>query len=116
MKLQIGETMSTSVSLQLADRTLVFPRGIVEDVLVKVDKFIFPGDFIVLDMEEDTDVPIILGRPFLATGWTIIDVQKWELTMRVQDQEVTFNIFKAMNFPDDEKKEECFILPIPFIC
>ena len=104
--------MPTSVSLQLADRTLVFPRGVVEDVLVKVDKFIFPADFIVLDMEEDADVPIILGRPFLATGRTIIDVQKGELTMRVQDQEVTFNVFKAMNFPDDDKKEECFRLDV----
>ena len=75
-KLQIGETMPTSVSLQLADRTLVFPRGVVEDVLVKVDKFIFPADFIVLDMEEDADVPIILERPFLATCRTNIDVQK----------------------------------------
>ena len=59
--------MSTSVSLQLADRTLAFPRGVVEDVLVKVDKLILPADFIILDMEEDKDVPIILGRPFLAT-------------------------------------------------
>ena len=50
-KLQIGEAMPTSVSLQLADRTLAFPRGVVEDVLVKVDKLILPADFIILDME-----------------------------------------------------------------
>ena len=111
-KLQIGEAMPTSVSLQLADRTLVFPIGVVENVLVKVDKFIFPADFIVIDMEEDAEVPIILGRPFLATGRTIIDVKKGELTMRVQDQEVTFNVFKAMNFPDNEKKEEYFRLDV----
>ena len=60
--------MPTSVSLQLADRTLAFPRGVVEDVLVKVDKLILPTYFIILDMEEDKDVPIILGRQFLATG------------------------------------------------
>ena len=58
----------------------------IEDVLVKVDKFIFPTDFIVLDMEEDQDISIILGRPFLATTRTLIDVQKGELTMRVQDE------------------------------
>ncbi|KAF7821267.1 DNA-directed DNA polymerase [Senna tora] len=71
-----------------------------------VDKLILLADFIVLDYEEDKNVPIILGRPFLATGRTIIDVQKGELTMRVQDQEVKFKVFKAMKLP--EETEECF--------
>ncbi|XP_062114284.1 uncharacterized protein LOC133825341 [Humulus lupulus] len=65
-RLGMGEARPTTVTLPLADRSVKHPRGIIEDVLVKVDKFIFPADFIVLDMEEDTDVPIILGRPFLA--------------------------------------------------
>lgn len=95
-KLGLGEAHPTIVTLQLVDGTLDYPRGVVEDVLVKVDKFIFPADFIILDYEEDKDVPIILGRPFLATGRAIIDVQQGELTMKVQDQEVTFNVFKAM--------------------
>ena len=56
------------MSLQLTNRSITYPRGIVKDVLVKVDKFIFPVDFIVMDMEEDHEVPLILGRPFLATG------------------------------------------------
>ena len=56
------------------DRSLKHPRGVIEDVLVKVEKFIFPADFIVLDMEEDTEIPIILGRPFLATGKAMIDM------------------------------------------
>ncbi|XP_017250868.2 uncharacterized protein LOC108221505 [Daucus carota subsp. sativus] len=86
VKLGVGEVKPTSVRLQLADRSLAYPRGVVEDVLVKVDKFIFPADFIVLDMEEDADIPLLLGRPFLATGRTLIDVQKGELTMRVQDE------------------------------
>ena len=63
------------MSLQLADRSITYPRAIVEDVLVKVDKFIFPVDFIILDMEEDHEVPLILERPFLATGRAMIDVQ-----------------------------------------
>ena len=54
----------------------------IEDVLVKVDKFIFLIDFIVLDMEEDKEMPIILGRPFLATGRAMTDVQKGELKLR----------------------------------
>ena len=55
----------------------------IEDVFVKVDKFIFPVDFIVLDMEEDKEIPIILGRPFLATSRAMIDVQQGELKLRV---------------------------------
>ena len=73
----------TTISLQLADRSIKYPCGIIEDVLVKVDKFIFPADFVVLDMEEDQEVPLILGRPFLAMGRALIDVQKGELTLRV---------------------------------
>ncbi|KAH9780391.1 hypothetical protein KPL71_008059 [Citrus sinensis] len=69
-------TRPTTVTLELADRSHAYPEGKIEDVLVKVDKFIFPVDFIVLDFEADKEVPIILGRPFLATGKTLIDVQK----------------------------------------
>ena len=72
-----------------------------EDVLVKVDKFIFPADFIVLDMDENKEMPIILGRPYLTTGRALIDVQKGELKLRVQDDEVTFNVFKAMRHPTE---------------
>ena len=67
-RLGLGEARLTTVTLQLAYRSLKHPRGVIEDVLVKVDKFIFPVDFIVLDMEEDKEIAIILGRPFLATG------------------------------------------------
>ncbi|XP_063946059.1 uncharacterized protein LOC135151507 [Daucus carota subsp. sativus] len=77
-KLGIGEVRPTTVTLQLADRSLAHPEGKIEDVLVKVDKFIFPADFIVLDYEADREVPIILGRPFLATGRTLIDMCKTE--------------------------------------
>lgn len=82
-RLQLGEEKPTTVILQLADRSLAHPRGVIKDVLVKIDKFIFPVDFIVLDMEKDTNVPIILGRPFLATGQALINVQKGELKLRV---------------------------------
>ena len=82
-RLGLGEACPTTVTLQLADMSLKHPRGVIEDVLVKVDKFIFPTDFIVLDMEEDKEIPIILGRPFLVTGRPLIDVQRGELKLRV---------------------------------
>ena len=71
----------------------------IEDVLVKVDKFIFPTDFIMMDMEEDKEIPIILGRPFLATGRAMIDVQRGELKLTVQNDEVKFNVFEAVRHP-----------------
>ncbi|XP_075492553.1 uncharacterized protein LOC142530615 [Primulina tabacum] len=95
-ELELGEVKPTTITLQLADRSLTYPRGIVEDVLVKVDKFIFPADFVILDMEEDQDAPLIFGRPFLATGRALIDVRKGELTLRVGGEEVIFNIYQAM--------------------
>ncbi|OIT04712.1 hypothetical protein A4A49_65136, partial [Nicotiana attenuata] len=67
-KLELGEMKDTGVSLQLADQSTKRPNGIIENILVRVDKFVFPVDFIVFEMEENTEVPLILGRPFLATG------------------------------------------------
>ena len=67
-----------------------------------MDKFLFPSDFVILDMEEDGKVPIILGRPFLATGKGQINVQEGELKLRVQGDEVTFHAFRATKHPDDE--------------
>jgi hypothetical protein len=110
MQLGLPEPKPTTMTLQLADRSVTYPRGIVEDVLVKVDKLIFPADFVILDFEEDKKIPIILGRPFLATGRTLIDVQKGELTMRVQDQTVSFNVFKATKLPTEN--EQCFRLEV----
>lgn len=104
-KLRIGEVKSPTISLQLADRSIKYPRGVVEDVLVKVDKFIFPVDFVVLDMEEDREIPLILGRPFLATEKTLIDVQKGELVLRLNDESVVFNVFHSIRYPTD--KSDC---------
>ena len=109
-RLGLGEARPTIVTLQLADRSLKHPRGIIEDVLVKVDKFIFLADFIVLDMEEDKEIPIILGRPFLATGRAMIDVQRGELKLRVQEDEVKFNVFKAVRHPAES--DTCFMADI----
>ncbi|KAL0415791.1 UNVERIFIED_CONTAM: hypothetical protein Slati_3411000 [Sesamum latifolium] len=94
----IGSIDFDKVLCDLADRSIKYPRGIVEDVLVKVGKFIIPVDFIVLDMEEDKNMPLILGRPFLATSRALIDVQKCQLTLRVNDEHVVFNVFKPMKY------------------
>ncbi|XP_073051347.1 uncharacterized protein [Primulina eburnea] len=94
-KLGLGEPKPTQTSLQLADGSVKLPRGVKEDVLVKVGKFTFPTDFVVLDMEEDKEMPLILGRPFLATGKAVIEVQEGKLRLRVGKEEITFNVFNA---------------------
>ena len=101
-RLSLGELTPTAITLQMADRSLAQPEGILEYVLVKVGKFIFPVDFVVMQMEEDTQVPLLLGRPFLATGATLTDVQKGELTLRVRDEAVHFNINRILKYPNVE--------------
>ena len=97
-KLCIGKVKPTRVTPRMADNSIKHPRGIVKDIFVKVDKFIFPTDFVVLDMEEDVNIPIIPGRPFLATSGALIDVEKRE-QLRVQDEEVIYNVVDTMKYP-----------------
>ena len=106
-QLGLGEARPTTITLQLADRSLKHPREVIEDVLVKVEKFIFLAYFIVLDME-DKEIPIILGRPFLATGRAMIDVQWGELKLRVQEDKVKFNVFEAVRHPAES--DTCFMI------
>ncbi|CAN6579848.1 unnamed protein product [Malus baccata var. baccata] len=102
----IGEIKPTTISLQMADRSIAYPEGIIEDVLVKVDKLIFPADFLVLDMEEDYETQLILGRPFLITARTLIDVEQGVLTLRIGEEKATFKVFEAGKFP--REAEDCF--------
>ena len=99
-RLSLGELTPTTIILQMADRSMAQPEGVLEDVLVKVGKFIFPMDFVVMKMEEDNQVPLLLGRPFLAAGAALIDVQKGELTLRVGNEAVHFNLNKSLTQPD----------------
>ncbi|XP_027345903.1 uncharacterized protein LOC113857855 [Abrus precatorius] len=85
-KLGVGEVKSTRMALQLADRSIKYLYGVMEDVLVKVDKMIFLANFVILDMDEDSEVPMILGRPFLATRRALIDVQQGKLMLRMHDE------------------------------
>ncbi|XP_048231763.1 uncharacterized protein LOC125370425 [Ricinus communis] len=91
-KLGLSEPKPTRMSIQLADRTVKYPRGIVENVLVKVDKFIFSIDFVVMDMEGESSMPLILGRPFLAGSRAVIDVCDGKLQIRVGDETITFDL------------------------
>ena len=105
-KMGVGELRPTRMTLQLADTSVRLPLGIVEDVPVQVGKFFVPGDFVVMDMKEDWDVPIILGRPFLRTARTVFDTYEGTLTMNVGGEKVKFQVAEAMKYPDSH--EDCF--------
>ena len=90
------------MTIQMVDRSVAYPRGIVDNILVKVDNLYFPVDFVVMDMEEDRKVPIILGRSFLATSHALIDMAKGKLTLRVGEEEANFSLDDAMHCPSDE--------------
>ncbi|XP_042009093.1 uncharacterized protein LOC121757641 [Salvia splendens] len=83
------------IDLQLADHSIVKPKGIIEDVLVKVERFVLPVDFIVLEMEEDKDMPILFGRPFLATGDVVIETKTNTVMFRVDGENVVIKQEKA---------------------
>ncbi|XP_012480872.1 uncharacterized protein LOC105795757 [Gossypium raimondii] len=108
-KLGIGHMKSTAVTLQLADGSLAQLEGKIKDVLVHVDKFVFSADFIIIDRESNKEAPIILELPFLATGQTLIDVYQGELTMRLNDEQVTFSVFESVQC---NNKEECHTVDV----
>ncbi|XP_075099432.1 uncharacterized protein LOC142176211 [Nicotiana tabacum] len=99
-KLGIGRARTTSMLLQLADRTVKRPTGILDN-LVQVGKFVFPADFVILDCQVDEEMPLILGRPFLATGRALINCETGELKMRFNDEEVIFNVQQSMRRPSE---------------
>ncbi|KAI5341711.1 hypothetical protein L3X38_009586 [Prunus dulcis] len=98
-----GDLKPPSIILQLADRSITYPRGVIEDLIIKVDNLYLLADYVVLDMDEDLQTPIILGRPFMATARTLIDVEAGTLTLRVQDQSVVFNLFEAAKRPAEQQ-------------
>ncbi|XP_015159334.1 uncharacterized protein [Solanum tuberosum] len=99
LKLGLGKPKSTTIMLQLADRSVSRPDGVIEDVLVQVGTLIFPMDFVILDFEPDPEVLFILGRPFLAIGGALIDVAAGRLTMRAHDKVEVFDVYKIMKLP-----------------
>ncbi|GKE50108.1 hypothetical protein Tco_1481366 [Tanacetum coccineum] len=105
-KLGRGEPKPTRMRLELADRSIQYSRGIAENVLIKIDKFIPPIDFVILDMREDSKTLIILGRPFLATARAMIDVFNKNITLRVGNEKVIFNDPSIKRPP--AKDDECY--------
>ena len=104
-RINLGELTLTVMTLQMDDRSLVQLEGILEDVLIKVGKFIFPADFVVIDIEEDKKVPLWLGRPFFTTRAALIDVKNGELTLRVGDEAVHFNLNQSLKQPEFDNSD-----------
>ncbi|GJR97170.1 reverse transcriptase domain-containing protein [Tanacetum coccineum] len=103
-KLSLPELTPTRMTLELADRSITYPKGLAEDVFVKVGKFHFPTDFVVVDFEADPRVPLILGRSFLRTGRALIDVYGEEITLRVDSEAVTFNLDQTTRYSSTNDK------------
>ncbi|GJW52088.1 reverse transcriptase domain-containing protein, partial [Tanacetum coccineum] len=99
LRINLGELKPTRMCIELANKSTQIPRGIMENVIVKINRFVFPVDFVVLDMKEDCKIPIILGRPFLATAHAMIDVFNKKISFEVGNETVTFDIEKSMRFP-----------------
>ncbi|XP_071905656.1 uncharacterized protein [Coffea arabica] len=111
--LNLGPLKETAIIIQLADRTNAYPEGLVEDVLVQVNELVFPVDFYILDMGDEKSLnpsPILLGRPFLSTVRTKIDVNEGTLSMKFVGERINFNIFSAMKYPGESNS--VFVLSV----
>ncbi|CAN6576784.1 unnamed protein product [Malus baccata var. baccata] len=111
--MNLGELKNDSVIIQLADRSNAYPKRVLKDILVQVNQLIFPADFYILDMEDSahsTYLPIILGRPFMKTARTKIDVFKGTLTMEFDGEVIDFNISDSMRYPHDD--HSCFSIDV----
>ncbi|GKE47892.1 putative reverse transcriptase domain-containing protein [Tanacetum coccineum] len=97
LNLGLGELSHTKLTVELADRTVKYPKGIAKNVLVRIGKFTFLIDFIILDMLEYIKVPLILRRPFLSTARAKIDVYKRNITLRVGEEKIVFTSVKSVS-------------------
>ncbi|XP_031106083.1 uncharacterized protein LOC116010707 [Ipomoea triloba] len=108
-RLYLGEPKPVQLTLEFADRSTKSPIGILEDVPVRVDKYFVPCDFIVMDIREDPCIPIIMGRPFLATTGAMIDVRKGSIIFNFGEEKVAVNVFDEPKSPCVEK---CFVVDV----
>ncbi|XP_016172972.1 uncharacterized protein LOC107615422 [Arachis ipaensis] len=102
-RISIEKVKPIQMSLELVDISLVIPKGVIENLFVRVGKFIFPANFVILDLEEEGNDSIILGRPFLATARAIIDVEQGKMTLRINDEKITLNVFQEIQHTIEEK-------------
>ncbi|KAM2542959.1 hypothetical protein TB2_022333 [Malus domestica] len=113
VSMNLGELKHDGVIIQLADRTNAYPKGVLEDVLVQVDHLVFPADFYVLEMDESDhapSLPILLGRPFMKTAQTKIDVYSGTLSMEFDGEVVNFNLSDSIKYPSED--HSCFSIDI----
>ncbi|KAM2135847.1 hypothetical protein ACFX1R_005681 [Malus domestica] len=111
--MNLGDLKNDGVIIQLADRSNAYPKEVLEDVLVQVNDLVFPADFYVLEMEDSahsTPLPILIGRPFMKTARTKIDVFKGTLTMEFDGDVIDFNIFESIKYPKDN--HSCFSIDV----
>ncbi|GJT13833.1 putative reverse transcriptase domain-containing protein [Tanacetum coccineum] len=108
LNLGLGKLAHTKLTVELADRIVKYSKGIAENVLVRIGKFTFPVDFIILDMPEDIKVPLILGNPFFSTARAKIDVYKRKITLRVGEENI---IFKSVK-PDSSLIKRVYMLSL----
>ncbi|GJS11720.1 reverse transcriptase domain-containing protein [Tanacetum coccineum] len=104
-KLSLPDLTPTRMTLELADRSITHPKGLAEDIFVKVGNFHFPTDFVVVDFEADPRVPLILGRSFLRTSRALIDVYEGELVLRDGNEQITFHVNGTSKHPQKHKNE-----------
>ncbi|GKC64223.1 reverse transcriptase domain-containing protein [Tanacetum coccineum] len=104
-KLSLPELTPTRMTLELADRSITHPKGLAEDVFVKVGNFYFPTDFVVVDFEADPRVPLILGRSFLRTIHALINVYEGELILRDGNEQITFHVDGTSKHPQKHVNE-----------
>ncbi|XP_058726124.1 uncharacterized protein LOC131597442 [Vicia villosa] len=109
-KLKMGDLRPTKMSVQLADRSVKYPVGVLENVPVRIGQFYIPTDFIIMDIKENVITPIILGRPFLATAGAIIDVKKGKLTFEVGEEKVEFILTQFLQAPTIE--DTCYLVDV----
>lgn len=109
-KLKYGETKPTRMTLTLADHSITYQYGVLEDVLVRVNDLLFPTDFVITDMPEDFKSPLLLGRPLLTTNRALIDVEMGELILRFNKDHVGLKMFESMKHK--KEKPQCYKVDI----
>ncbi|XP_023771357.1 uncharacterized protein LOC111920009 [Lactuca sativa] len=103
-KLKLPKFQDTRMTIRMSDHSTTYPQGIIEDLLVKVGKFVFLVDCVVLDTKEDEYLPIVLGRPFLSTARVFVDIHDSKITLCVDDDAITFEMSHRGNH--EEPKDE----------
>ncbi|GKA39058.1 reverse transcriptase domain-containing protein [Tanacetum coccineum] len=104
-KLSLPDLTPTRMTLELADRSITHPKGLAEDIFVKVGNFHFPTDFVIVDFKADPRVPLILGRSFLRTNRALIDVYEGQLVLRDGNEQITFHVNGTSKHPQKHKNK-----------